>query len=181
MPKCGVNKRSSPPGQHTRRGRKISEVGIQLKEKQRAKYVYGMMERQLKRYFGEAARRPGKTGETLLQMLELRLDNVVYRLGFADSRNQARQIVRHGHIRLNGHKADIPSLLVKSGDAIAWKPESIKLELYKKVVRDIQGKSIPGWLSLDMQNLSAKVLREPSRDEIETNLNERLIVEYYAR
>jgi len=139
------------------------------------------MERQFRRHFAEAERRPGITGENLLQILEMRLDNVVYRLGFADSRAQARQLVRHGHIILNGRKTDIPSCAVKPGDVIAWRERSTSTEYYKVVVEQIQDKIVPEWLSLDRQALSGRALALPSRGDIDLRIDEKAVVEYYSR
>lgn len=180
-PKCALERRNAPPGQHKARRRKVSERGLQLREKQKAKYVYGLLERQFRKTFAAAERRLGVTGENLLQLLERRLDNVVYRLGFADSRNQARQLVRHGHIALNNRKTDIPSAIVKVGDTISWMTASLRTELYKKVAREIQGRAIPAWLTLDMQTLTGRVTTFPSRSDIDTAIDEHLIVEYYSR
>jgi len=159
----------------------MSEYGIRLAEKQKAKHIYGILERQLRRHFKEAERLPGLIGKNLLRILELRLDNTIYRLGFADSRRQARQFVRHGHFTLNGHKTDIPSCLVKPGDVIAWKAGEEKLFPYQNAIQNIDSKRIPEWLSVDKETLRVKVLSEPSRDDIEVTINERLIVEYYSR
>ncbi len=178
--KCAQEKRQGPPGVHQRR-RKPSEIGIQLKEKQTARYTYGLMEKQFRNYFELASKKSGKTGDILLQLLERRLDNVVFRLGYGDSRSQARQLVRHGHITVNGHRANVPSQLVKSGDAIAWGAGSTKLEPYKSAAKDIQGKTIPVWLSLNLQDMSGRVLRLPERGDIETTINDRAIVEFYSR
>jgi small subunit ribosomal protein S4 len=139
------------------------------------------MEKQLRRYFAEAERLPGLAGENLLKLLEMRLDNVVYRLGFADSRRQARQFVRHAHFTLNGHKANIPSCLVKPGDVIAWKVGEESLFPYQNAAQNIESKQIPRWLSVDKETLRGRVLAEPSPDDIEAAINERLIVEYYSR
>jgi small subunit ribosomal protein S4 len=159
----------------------MSERGMQLREKQKARYSYAMMERQFRRFFALAEKRPGTTGDNFLQLLETRLDNVVYRLGFANSHHQARQIVRHGHITLNGRKVDIPSYLVKPGDTITWRERSTKTELYKEIAQEIEDKVIPSWLSLDKEKLSGKVLSLPTRDEIDTRFDEKTIVEYYSR
>ncbi len=181
-PKCSIDKGRSAPGQHgSDRRRKISEYGLHLKEKQKARYIYGILERQFRRYYKEGQRRPGLTGENLLQILEMRLDNAIYRLGFADSRRQSRQIVLHGHIALNGRRTNIPSCQVKPGDAIAWMEGSSKLTLYKMAAEDIQSKTIPGWLSLDIESLSGKVMSIPARSDMEMNINEQLIVEFYSR
>ncbi len=180
-PKCPAEKRHTPPGQHTSSRRKVSEYSLQLKEKQRARSIYGVLEHQFKKHFTEAERLPGLSGENLLQILEMRLDNVAYRLGFADSRRQARQIVLHGHLTVKGHMTDIPSYQVKVGDVISWKASSNKLKLYEAVVKNIESKTIPGWLSLDRNTMSGRVLARPSRSDIESNIDERLIVAYYSR
>lgn len=181
--KCALERRSSPPGPHVsgKRRPKVSDRGIQLMEKQRAKYSYGLMERQFRRFFEEASRMPGITGENLLILLERRLDNVIFRLGFADSRSQARQIVRHGHFKLNGCKTNVPSCLVKPGDIIEWRKESTKNEYYKVLVEKIEDKNIPSWLSLDKASMICKMLSLPARDDIRANFNEKAIVEYYSR
>jgi len=157
--KCALERRKMPPGQQRlkRRRKKMSDRGLQLMEKQKARRSYGVLEKQFRRHFAEAERRPGITGENLLRILEMRLDNVVYRLGFADSRRQARQIVRHRHITLNGRRTDIPSCAVKSGDVIAWREGSTGTEYYKMVVERIQDKIVPSWLSLDRENLRGQV------------------------
>ena len=180
--KCTLDKRPAPPGQHVGRRRRISDRGLQLREKQKARYTYGILERQFRRLFGEAERLSGITGENLLVLLERRLDNVVYRLGFADSRPQARQLVQHGHILLNGHKTDIPSCLVKEGDTITWRQGSTKTEYYKLLAETINSKSIPpSWLSMDKPNLSGQVVSLPTPDEAEAKFDGKTIVEYYSR
>jgi len=180
-PKCSVEKRPTPPGQHGARRRKVSEHGMQLKEKQKARQVYGVLETQFRRHYQAATSRPGVVGENLLQELELRLDNVVYRLGFADSRNQARQTVTHGHITINGRKAHTPSTRVKVGDAVGWVPSSRTSELFKTVQEGISGKAVPDWLSSDKGQMSGKVISVPVRGQIDTKLNEQAIVEFYSR
>jgi small subunit ribosomal protein S4 len=182
-PKCPVEKRNTPPGEHSQaRGRsRVSERGLQLREKQKLRFSYGIFERQFHRFFTEAKKSPSATGENLLILLERRLDNVVYRLGFADSRNQARQIVRHGHIMVNGRKTDVPSFLVKSGDVIKWRDVSTKTEYYKRVVEEVEDRVIPNWLSLDKESMSGKVLNLPGKDDIEAGFNEKAVVEYYSR
>jgi small subunit ribosomal protein S4 len=181
-PKCPVEKRHTPPGQHTSsRRKKVSEYSLQLKEKQRARYIYGVLERQFRKHFAEAERLPGLSGENLLQLLEMRLDNVAYRLGFADSRRQARQLVLHGHISVRGRVTDIPSYQVKVGNVISWKEGSTKLVLYQVVVKNIESKTIPSWLSLDRDTMSGRVLAKPSRSDIESTIDERLIVAFYSR
>jgi len=180
-PKCALEKRRAPPGQRAIRRRRISERGLQLREKQKTRYSYGVLERQFRNLFGQAERLPGITGENLLVLLERRLDNVVYRLGFANSRSQARQVVRHGHITLNEHKTDIPSCMVKPGDVIAWRERSTRTGYYEQIAQEIKSKQVPSWLSLDITNLSGRVLSLPTRDDIDTRFNEKAIVEYYSR
>ena len=179
-PKCAMDRRSKTPGQQFGR-RRTSERGLQLREKQKARYTYGIMERQFRRFFAQAERQAGITGENLLVLLERRLDNIVYRLGFADSRSQARQLVRHGHILLNGHKTNIPSYLVKEGDTISWKEESTKSEYYKQLVQTIESKSVLGWLDLDRQNLVGRVLSLPTPEEVGAKFEGKSVVEYYSR
>ena len=181
-PKCALERKHDAPGRRQRsRPRKLSEYGIRLMEKQKAKHMYGILERQLRRHFAEAGRLPGLAGENLLRILEMRLDNVVYRLGFAESRRQARQLVRHGHFTLNGRKTDIPSCLVKPGDVISWKAGKEKLVPYQSAAQNIGARHIPGWLSVDDKSLTAKVLTQPSREDIGVTIKERLILEYYSR
>ncbi|MEE8373090.1 MAG: 30S ribosomal protein S4 [Dehalococcoidia bacterium] len=180
-PKCAVDRRHSPPGQHGVSRRRVSEYSLQLKEKQKARFVYGVLERQFRKYFAEAERRPGLSGENLLQLLETRLDSAVFRLGFAESRRQARQLVQHGHTTVNGRRTYIPSYQIKSGDVIAWEVRSSKLAPCQAAAQDIDSKVIPGWLSLDREAMTGRVVTLPSRGEIESAINERLIVEFYSR
>ena len=180
-PKCAVERRGNPPGQQVSRRRRISDRGLQLREKQKARYSYGILERQFRKLFSEAERQAGITGENLLVLLERRLDNVVYRLGFADSRSQARQLVRHGHISLNGRKTNIPSCLVKEGDTISWREESTKTEYYKQLAQTIEAKTVLGWLSLDKKKLIGQILSLPTPDDIEATFDGKTIVEYYSR
>ncbi|MEE8173863.1 MAG: 30S ribosomal protein S4 [Dehalococcoidia bacterium] len=182
-PKCALERRSSPPGQRTaqRRRRRVSDRGLQLLQKQKVRYSYGVLEGQFRRLFAQAERRPGVTGEILLELLERRLDNTTYRLGFADSRAQARQIVLHGHITLNGRKTNIPSCQIKPGDVIAWREASTKTEYFKRVAQQIQSKTIPSWLSLDIDKLSGRVLGLPTRSDIGAEFDEKSVVEYYSR
>jgi small subunit ribosomal protein S4 len=180
-PKCAVERRPSPPGDHGQRRRKISEYGEHLKEKQKVRAMYGVLERQFRKHFDVAKRQPGATGENLLRVLETRLDNVVYRLGLADNRNQARQIVNHGHIRLNGRRTDIPSAIVRLGDVISVMPNSRNKQYFKIVSETLQKKSVPRWLELDSAGMSGRVATLPSREDVETNVNEQLIVEFYSR
>jgi small subunit ribosomal protein S4 len=179
--KCALERRSLPPGRQRPQRRKISDRGLQLREKQKARHTYGILERQFRKYFAEAEKHPGLTGENLIQILEMRLDNVVYRLGFADSRRQARQIVRHRHISVTGRRVDIPSYLVKSADLIAWRESGISTEYYKRMAQQIGDKIIPEWLSLDREKLSGQVLAPPNRSNIDLSINEKVIVEYYSR
>jgi small subunit ribosomal protein S4 len=178
-----LEKRNAPPGGHpVARGRsRISERGLQLREKQRLRFSYGVLERQFRRFFVEAKKSRGATGETLFILLERRLDNVVYRLGFADSRAQARQVVRHGHIVVNSRKVNIPSFLVKAGDVVKWREVSTKTEYYKRVAEEIEEKFIPNWLSLDKESMAGRVLNLPGKDDIGTGFNAKAIVEYYSR
>ena len=180
-PKCAVEKRPKPPGQQLGRRRKISDRGLQLREKQKARYTYGSLERQFRKIFVQAERQAGITGENLLILLERRLDNIVYRLGFADSRSQARQLVRHGHIALNGRKTDIPSCLVKEGDTITWQEGSTKAEYYKQLAQTIEAKSVMNWLSLDKQKLVGQILSLPTPEDIDAKFDGKAIVEYYSR
>jgi len=180
-PKCAMDRRPKPPGQQPMRRRRLSDRGVQLREKQKARYSYGILERQFRRFFAESERQAGITGENLLVLLERRLDNVVFRLGFADSRAQARQLVQHGHIMLNDRKTDIPSALVKEDDTISWRESSTKTEYYKQLATNIESKVIPGWLSLDMEKLIGRVASLPTPDEIEAKVEWQSIVEYYSR
>ena len=180
-PKCAMERRSRPPGRQPSRQRRVSDRGLQLREKQKARYTYGIMERQFRRIFTQAVRQAGITRENLLVLLERRLDNIVYRLGFADSRSQARQLVQHGHIMLNGRKTDIPSCLVKEGDTISWKQNSTKTEYYKQLAQSIKAKSVLSWLSLDGQTLVGEVLSLPTVDDIDAKFEGKSIVEYYSR
>ena len=182
-PKCALEKRSYPPGEHgnRRRQRRLSDRGLQLRGKQKVRYIYGVLERQFRGHFATAEKKPGLTGENLLQILETRLDNVVFRLGFADSRRQARQIVRHGHITLNGRKTDIPSCQVKPDNVIAWKDTKTKSGIYKQMAETIADKEIPAWLNLDAEKMTGKMLAYPSRSDIDATIEEQLVVEYYSR
>ncbi|MFC1905835.1 30S ribosomal protein S4 [Chloroflexota bacterium] len=181
--KCAVERRNTVPGQHgtAKRRPKMSDRGLQLREKQKARYVYGIMERQFRKAFQEAVRLTGITGDNLVALLERRLDNIVYRLGFSDSRAQARQLVRHGHIMVNGHKTNIPSFLVESGDEISWREGSTKNEYYKVVAEIIQDKVISPWLQLDTKKMTGKVLALPKREDVEVKFSGKDIVEYYSR
>jgi small subunit ribosomal protein S4 len=180
-PKCAVERRPRPPGKSQGQRRRISDRGIQLKEKQKARYTYEIMEQQFRRFFNIAEKRTGVTGDTLLVLLERRLDNVVYRLGFADSRSQARQLVVHGHIVLGTNVTNIPSALVKTGDKISWKANSIKSEYYKLMTERIESKVLPNWLSLDKQNMVGQVITLPVPADVDAKFSGKAIVEYYSR
>jgi len=168
-------------GPQARFRRRESDYGLQLREKQKAKRIYGVLERQFRRYFREAQRSKGLTGETLLILLERRLDNVIYRLGLASSRAQARQLVRHGHFEVNGRKTNIPSFLVKEGDVIRVRDRSRRTTYFKEIMERLGERPVPEWLSFDPEALTARVVALPTRDQIDVSLNEQLIVEYYSR
>lgn len=178
--KCSVTRRPTPPGQHGQGRKKVSEYGVQLREKQKARRAYGVMEKQFRRYFDMAENMKGITGENLLQLLERRLDNVVYRLGFAASRVQARQFVRHGHIRVNGNKVNIPSYLISVNDVITVKDTSKDIERFKSV-REATAPVVPKWLEVNVENLEGKVVAIPKREDIDLPLEEHLIVEFYSK
>jgi small subunit ribosomal protein S4 len=184
-PKCAIERRSYPPGQHGResqfrRGR-ASDYLLQLREKQKVRRIYGVYERQFSNYFRKAEQRSGLTGSNLLILLESRLDNVVYRLGLADSRAQARQLVGHGHIMLNERKTNVPSALVKAGDSVSVRPQSTRLNYFKALRQELDDGQVPRWLQLDANNMSATVAQLPIREDIDVSLNEQLVVEYYSR
>jgi small subunit ribosomal protein S4 len=179
--KCTFEKRSSPPGMHQQRRRKVSDFALQLREKQKMRRMYGVLERQMKNTFDRAAEVTGATGETLLINLETRLDNTVYRSGFAKSRSQARQLVTHGHITVNGRETKTPSFTVKAGDAIAVTEKSRGSNYFKEMTAWAKTQTRPGWLEVDPDAYTAKVLAAPSRDQIEAQLNTQLIVEHYSR
>ncbi len=170
-----------PPGPKPARRRRLSDRGAQLRDKQKARFIYGILERQFRGIFDKAERAPGVTGDNLLTLLERRLDNVVYRLGFADSRAQARQLVRHGHIEVNSHRTDIPSFLVKERDTIGFREGSKKTEYYKQLLETIKGKAVANWVSLDREALVAKVLSLPTPEDAGAKFEGKTIVEYYSR
>ena len=180
--KCAIERRAYAPGEHGK-SRRIKETnyGMQLREKQKARRVYGVLERQFRNYFEKASEAKGVTGEVLLQMLERRIDNVVYRAGFAHNRNQARQLVRHGHFILNGRKVDIPSLLVKPGDEVAVREKSRQLTVVQHALDARKGQSAPEWLDVAPDRFAARMLNVPTRASIPTPLNEQLIVELYSK
>ena len=179
--KCGVDRRPKAPGPHAATRRRMSDRGVQLREKQKAKYTYGLFERQFKRFFGTAGKQVGITGDNLVVLLERRLDNVIFRLGFADSRSQARQLVLHGHLLVNDKKVNIPSYWVSINDTIKWREGSKKTEYFKTLVEGIKAKTVPGWLSLDRENLVGQVTGLPSHETVETKFETTSVVEWYSR
>jgi small subunit ribosomal protein S4 len=182
MMKCTLERRNTRPGQHgTSRSRKPSGYAIQLREKQKVRRTYGLLERQFRRQFDIAARRPGRTSENLMQVLEMRLDNLVYRLGFADSRAQARQLVCHGHFAVNGRKTDIPSFIAKPNDVISVRERSKGLEYFKTRALLLAQKGVPAWVSLDIDAMTGRVLSLPSRADLELPFDEQKVVELYQR
>jgi small subunit ribosomal protein S4 len=179
--KCGFERRGYPPGQHGRRRGKVQNYGIQLREKQKVKRMYGVLERQFRTYFAKAAGAKGITGNNLLQMLERRLDNVVYRLGFASSRSMARQLVAHGHIQVDGRKLSVPSALVKPGSEVSLREKSRKNEQIKICLDTAKGRGVPSWLELDADSFLGKIKQLPTRDDIPMPIQEQLIVELYSK
>ncbi|HEY7126102.1 MAG TPA: 30S ribosomal protein S4 [Ktedonobacterales bacterium] len=180
--KCAIEQRNTRPGQHGGgRARKPSGYALQLREKQKVRRSYGILERQFRRHFQAAARQAGKTSDNLLQLLEMRLDNLVYRLGFADSRSQARQLVSHGHFEVNGRKTDIPSFIARPGDAITVREHSKNSEYFKTRALMLAQKGVPNWLRLETATLSGRVLALPTRTELELPFDEALVVEFYQR
>ncbi|MBQ1400914.1 MAG: 30S ribosomal protein S4 [Firmicutes bacterium] len=177
--KCALEKRNFPPGQHGQGRKKVSEYGLQLREKQKTKRFYGLQETQFRNLFDKAERKKGITGENLLILLETRLDNVVFRLGFASSRKEARQLVTHGHFTVNGKKVNIPSYEVKAGDVIAVKAKSQSSPKFKEI-KDMTI-TVPSWVTVDVEKLEGKVLNMPTRDEIDTPVAEHMIVELYSK
>jgi small subunit ribosomal protein S4 len=180
--KCAIEKRNFAPGQHGKtRKAKLAGYGLQLREKQKVKRIYGVLEDQFRRYFEQAERTRGITGVTLLQLLERRLDNVVYRLGLGTSRSQARQLVRHGHIQVNGHKVDIPSYSVKAGDVISVLGRTQKNVTIEHAMEEVKGRGIPEWLSFDAAAISGRIVSMPTREQINLPVQEQLIVELYSK
>ncbi len=179
--KCAIERRKYAPGQHGQRRRKPSDYALQLREKQKAKETYGVLERQFKKYFYLAEKMKGITGNNLLQLLERRLDNVVYRLGFASNRRQARQLVTHGHFSVNGRRVTIPSYLVRLGDTVAPRESSKKLDFIQENISRIEHRGFPAWVEMDINSLNGKMLHLPSRDEIALPIQEQLIVELYSK
>lgn len=177
--KCAVDRRGYPPGQHGQGRKRVSEYALHLREKQKARRTYGVLERQFRRYYDLAARRRGITGENLLQLLETRLDNVVYRLGFASSRPEARQLVLHGHFSVNGRKVTVPSYQVRPGDVVAIREGSRNLDKFNANLE--VGRTTPPWMTLDVEKMEGEILSLPTRDQIDVPVQEHLIVEYYSR
>ena len=179
--KCALDRRNTAPGQHGAANKKVREYGMHLREKQKVKKYYGMLETQFANLYAEAERKPGLTGENLLVLLERRLDNVVYRMGMADSRREARQLVLHAHFTLNGKKVTIPSISVKIGDVIAVKESSRDLTKIKDLMEGAASKLSPKWLEVNKENATAKVVALPAREDIDFEINEQLIVEFYSK
>jgi small subunit ribosomal protein S4 len=179
--KCAVERRKYAPGQHGQRRGKLSDYGIQLKEKQKVRRIYGLMERQFRKYFAEAERRKGITGTLLLQFLELRLDNIAFRMGFASNRNQARQLITHGHFTVNGRKVNIPSFRVKVGDIVDVVENSKTIGSIAESLTRIEHSGLPGWIEVDAENMKGKVIQLPEREDIPLVAKEQLIVEFYSR
>ena len=180
--KCAMERRAYAPGEHGKSRRvKETDYGTQLREKQKARRMYGVLERQFRNYFQKASRAKGVTGEVLLQMLERRLDNVVFRLGFANNRAQARQLVRHRHFRVNGRKVDVPSFLLRVGDTVQVREKSRKLTVIHGALESRKGQSSPEWLEISADTMTGRVLSIPARDSITTPINEQLIVELYSK
>ncbi len=180
-PKCAVERRAYAPGQHGQGRKKVSEYGLQLREKQKARRMYGILEGQFRRYFEKAERQKGITGENLLRLLERRLDNVIYRLGFGASRNESRQLVRHGHFTVNGRKVNIPSYMIRVGDVIAVRDKSKESPRVKELLERAGDRTPPAWLELEADQARARVVDLPTRDQIDAPVKEHLIVELYSR
>jgi len=179
--KCAIERRQYPPGQHGQRRSKLSDYGVQLREKQKVRKIYGLLEKQFRSTFGRAERKKGVTGEVLLQLLESRLDNVVYRMGFAPNRNSARQLVTHGHFLVNGRKVDIASFAVRVGDVVELKEASRNIVIINDNISKMEHRGVPVWLEMDFQSFKGKVTQIPSREDIQLTANEQLIVELYSK
>ena len=179
--KCAFERRQYPPGQHGQGRTKFSSYGEQLREKQKVKRTYGLLEKQFRLTFHRAARKRGITGDNLISILESRLDNMIYRMGFAASRNDARQLIRHGHFTVNGTKVNIPSYILKAGDVVQPREKSRKIEKIKEAVETAKQRGVPAWLEIDVEKFEGKVIALPKRDEITMPMNEQLIVELYSR
>jgi len=179
--KCAVERRKYAPGQHGQRRKKLSDYALQLREKQKAKETYGVLEKQFRKYYHIADKKKGVTGSNLIQLLERRLDNIVYRLGLASNRRQARQIVLHGHVTVNDRRVNIPSCMIRIGDIIGLKDASKKLVVIEENISKIEHRGLPSWVEMDAGNLKGKVLHYPSRDEVDIPVQEQLIVELYSK
>ena len=179
--KCAIEKRAYPPGQHGQGRKKFSEYGVQLREKQKVKRIYGVLEKQFRNYFFSADKKKGITGENLLQNLELRMDNVIFRMGLASSRSTARQLVCHGHFTVNGKKMDVPSYSLAQGDTIALNPNKVKKASVKNAIENIKGKTLPDWLSFDADSKQGIIQALPTREHVTMPIEEQLIVELYSR
>jgi small subunit ribosomal protein S4 len=179
--KCAVERRKYPPGQHGQGYRKLSDYGIQLREKQKVRKMYGLLEKQFRRYFHDAESKKGITGEVLLQFLETRLDSMVYRMGFAPNRRRARQLIGHGHILVNGKKVNLPSYILRKGDSITIKESSRDMPEILDSIAQSEHRGLPGWIEVDSANFVGKVLHIPSRDEIQLPVQDQLIVELYSK
>ncbi len=179
--KCAVERRKYAPGQHGQRRRKFSDYSLQLREKQKAKETYGILEKQFRLYYFKAEKMIGVTGTNLLQLLERRLDNIVFRMGFAANRRQARQLVLHGHFTVNGGRVNVPSFLIRTGDVVVPRDKSKKLAAIEENIAKIEHRGLPGWIEMDVSKLTGKILNYPSRDEIEIPVKEQLIIELYSK
>jgi small subunit ribosomal protein S4 len=180
-PKCAIEKRRRPPGDRRQTRRRPSDYSLRLREKQKVRYTFGIMESQLARYMGKAQLQKGETGQNLLQLLERRLDNVVFRLNFADSRKQGRQLVNHGHIHVNGRRLDIASAILRPGDQVSWRPQTKEKEFVKELAVSGPKRTVPAWLSLDSGALTGQVVSLPEGADLDLKVDTRLIVEYYSR
>jgi small subunit ribosomal protein S4 len=179
--KCAIERRNYPPGEHGQARPKFSEYSVQLREKQKLRRMYGVLERQFRRYFEMADRAKGVTGEILLQLLERRLDNVVYRIGFATSRSEARQLVRHGHFRVNGRKVNVPSYLIRAGDSVGVRERSQKVTRIQEALELAQRRGIPDWLEVTPESFAGRVKALPVRSDLTMPINEKLVVELYSK
>ena len=179
--KCAVTRRASVPGQHGKSRKKVSDYGVQLRSKQTCRRYYGVLESQMEKYFDMAERSAGMTGENLLRILESRLDSVVYRIGFASSRAEARQLVRHNHFTLNGHKGNIPSILLKAGDVVAVADKSKTSDKIKSVIEANSSRPVPKWLDVNAEKMEARIVELPNREDIDLDVEEHYIVEFYSR
>lgn len=182
MAKCGAVRRAFPPGMHGPKGKpRLTGYGTQLREKQKAKQIYGILERQFRNYFDKASKKTGDTSEFLLQLIEMRLDNIVYRLGFGKSRQQARQLVNHGLFSVNGKKVTIPSYQTKIGDIVAIKTSAANKKIFQNLPQTLQKHEVPAWLSLDVAKMEGKIVRKPTKEDVKTQFDLKMIIEFYSR